>query len=70
MEPPIPVSLSLMLRSFIHTLNSRGDKMPPWRTPLVPVERGGGSERGLRIKAEEANNRGRRRVGGKQIKEG
>ena len=27
MEPPIPVSLSLMLRSFIYTLNSRGDKM-------------------------------------------
>ena len=35
MEPPIPVSLSLMLRSFIYTLNSRGDKMPPWLTPLV-----------------------------------
>ena len=22
--------------SFIYTLNSRGDKMPPWRTPLDP----------------------------------
>ena len=35
---PIPVSLSLMLRSFIYTLNSRGDKMPPWRAPLVTRE--------------------------------
>ena len=32
---PKPVSLSRMLRSFIYTLNSRGDKMPPWSTTLV-----------------------------------
>ena len=34
-EHPIQVSLSLMLRSFIYILNSKGDKTPLWRTPLV-----------------------------------
>ena len=32
-------------------------------------ERGSGSEAGVRIKAEVANNRERRREGGKQVKE-
>ena len=32
-------------------------------------ERGSGSEAGVRITAEVANNRGRRREGGKQVKE-
>ena len=37
-ESPIPVCLSFMLRSFIYTLNSRGNKTPPWRTPVVTLK--------------------------------